>query len=174
MKILLYISVWIWLFGCATSYQPQGMTGGFTSTQLEKNSFVVTFKGNAYTERYKADDYVLLRSAEIALEHGYKYFRVVDSQKYSKDSSYTTPARTTTNINANTVATTIGHRNMATYSANSQGSATTTTSSEQTHYSSKPGVTNTIICFIEKPLGPSYNADHISKILRSKHGLENK
>ena len=34
------------LAGCATAYQPEGLTGGFDETQLDRNVFRVSFKGN--------------------------------------------------------------------------------------------------------------------------------
>ena len=81
--------------GC-TAYQKQGLTGGFSETQLGENVFQVTFKGNAYTSRERVSDFNLLRSAEITLENGYRYFVIVDSEKYSKTGSYRTPTTSQT------------------------------------------------------------------------------
>jgi len=39
----------ILISGCATTYQPQSFTGGFSETQLAENIFQVLFNGNAYT-----------------------------------------------------------------------------------------------------------------------------
>ncbi len=98
------------LSGCATDYQRQETTlvewwdgYGYSSTQIDTNVFQVTFKGNAYTGRDRANDFALLRSAELALENGYEYFVIIDTQQYSKNSSYTTPTTSTTNISANTI-----------------------------------------------------------------------
>jgi hypothetical protein len=98
------------LSGCATDYQRQGTTFlgwwdgyGYSSTQIDTNVFQVTFKGNAYTESDRANNFALLRSAELTLENGYEYFVIIDAQKYSKNSSDTTPTTSTTNIRTNTI-----------------------------------------------------------------------
>jgi hypothetical protein len=98
------------LSGCATDYQRQGPTFlgwwdgyGYSSTQIDTNVFQVTFKGNAYTESDRANNFALLRSAELTLENGYEYFVIIDAQKYSKNSSDTTPTTSTTNIRTNTI-----------------------------------------------------------------------
>ena len=167
MKVVATLSMALLLAGCATSYQPQGMTGGFSETQLDTNMFTVTFKGNGHTSRDKANDFALLRSAEVALENGYKYFIIVDAQQYAKNSTYTTPVIATTNANANTFAT----ANNMMLNANTYGTSTTTFTGGQTYNSSKPRTANTIVCFAEKPQGSSYNAEFIVKSLKAKHKI---
>jgi len=172
MRIIVTLSIILALGGCATAYQPQGMTGGFSETQLDTNVFTVTFKGNGHTGRDKANDYALLRSAELALEHGYKYFVIVDAQQYSKNSTYTTPTTATTNVNANTYGSAYSYGNNTTYNANTYGTATTTVSGGQTYNISKPRTSNTIVCFTEKPEGFAYNAQFIAASLKQKHGIQ--
>jgi len=171
MKLYVSLAIAALLAGCATAYQPQGATGGFSSSQLDENVFQVSFKGNGYTDRDKANDYALLRSAEIALEKGYSYFIIVDAQQYSKNSSFTTPVTATTNIRSNTYGSAYGNGNNVNYSGNTQGTATTTFSGGETYNISKPRTTNTIVCFKEKPQGFSYNAEFVAKSLKEKYGL---
>src|SRR5262249_42031204 len=64
--------------GCATSYQHKGMTGQFSETQLSENTFRIHFNGNPYTHQERIEDFTLLRSAEIALEHEYPHFIIVE------------------------------------------------------------------------------------------------
>jgi hypothetical protein len=64
------------LAACATAYQQKGLTGGFDETQLDRDVFRVTFKGNGYTAPERATDLALLRCAEITLANGHKYFAV--------------------------------------------------------------------------------------------------
>lgn len=172
MRIIATLSIIILLVGCATTYQPQGFSGGFSETQLDKNVFTVTFKGNQYTGRDKANDFALLRSAELALEHGFNYFVIVDAQQYSKNSTYTTPTTATTNVNANTYGSAYNYGNNATYNANTYGTATTTVSGGQTYNISKPRTSNTIVCFMEKPQGFAYNAEFLLKSLKKKHDIQ--
>ena len=151
------------LTGCATAYQKQGFTGGFSETHLGENVFQVTFKGNAYTSQERASDFTLLRSAELVLENGFKYFIIVDSEKYTKKGAHTTPttSRTTGSV--------YGTGNYA------YGSATTTTSGGQTYIYSKPRSTNTIVGFKEKPRvgGLVYEAAFIVKSIEGKYGIKN-
>jgi len=172
MKLLIPFIAAMALVGCATAYQPQGATGGFSEAQLDEDVFQVTFKGNGYTDRDRANDFALLRSAEIALEKGYKYFVIVDAQQYSKNSSFTTPTTATTNINANTYGSAYGYGNTVNYYGSTYGTATTTYSGGQTFHISKPGTTNTIVCFKEKPEGFSYNAEFLTKSLKEKYELD--
>ena len=172
MKKYVWVLVLVLLQGCATAYQPQGLTGGFSSTQLDENVFQVTFKGNGYTARDKANDYTLLRSAELTLDNGYKYFVIVDAQQYTKNSTYTTPTTATTTLNANTYGTAHSYGQNTTYYGNTTGTATTTYSGGQTYNIQKPRTSNTIVCFKQKPDGFSYNADFVAKNIREKYGIE--
>ncbi len=63
--------------GCATSYQPNGITGGFSDRCFSKRQCEVTFRGNSYTGANKAHNYALKRAAEIALKAGYPAFKVL-------------------------------------------------------------------------------------------------
>jgi len=172
MRIIVTLSIILLLGGCATAYQPQGMMGGSSETQLDTNVFTVTFNGNGYTGRDKANDYALLRSAELVLEHGFKYFVIVDAQQYSKNSTYTTPTTATTNVNANTYGSAYSYGNNTTYNANTYGTAITTVSGGQTYNISKPRTSNTIVCFTEKPEGFAYNAEFLAESLKQKYGVQ--
>lgn len=160
--IILAILVAI-LAGCATAYQKQGFTGGFAETRLGENIFQVSFKGNAYTSRERASDFTLLRSAELALENGFNYFVIVESEKYTKTGAYTSPTT------SHTTGSAYGTGNYA------YGSATTTTSWGQTYIYSKPRSTNTIVGFKEKPNieGLVYDAAFIVKSIKGKYGIKN-
>ncbi|MDN7125939.1 hypothetical protein J6I92_07235 [Pseudidiomarina sp. 1APR75-15] len=159
-SLIVMVASITFLGGCATGYQSQGFTGGFSETQLDKNVFVVTFKGNGFTSFEKASDYSLLRSAELALETGYEYFAIIDGQSYATNSTYTTPTTSNTTMNAYT------------YGNSAYGNATTTTYGGQTFNISKPNVSNTIYCFKEKPEGIFvYNAPFLIDSLSSKYGI---
>ena len=147
--------------GC-TAYQKQGFTGGFSETQLGENVFQVTFKGNAYTSRERVSDFNLLRSAEITLENGYRYFVIVDSEKYSKAGSYRTPTT------SQTTGGVYGYGNSA------HLSATTTTTGGQAYSYSKPTARNTIVCFKDKPDtgGLVYDATFVATSIRKKYEMK--
>jgi len=49
------------------------------SLDLDNNIFQVSFLSNGATTRERTSDLALLRSAEVALEHGFRYFIIVKS-----------------------------------------------------------------------------------------------
>lgn len=129
MRILFifYVAA-VLLSGCATSYKEKGLTGGYSETQLGENIFKVSFRGNGFTSQERASDYTLLRSAELTLENGYRYFIIVDYQENVKLSTYTTPSVSDTDVNV--------------YNSGDHvyGNATTTTYGGQTYTISKPSI----------------------------------
>lgn len=160
--VALFFAVFL-LQGCATGYKSSGFTGGYSETQLEEGVYQVSFRGNAYTSADKAADFTLMRSAELTMEKGYKYFVIIDSQSHTEHSSYTTPQTSETNIRLNTSGNT-------TY-----GTATTNTYGGQTYNYSKPSSKNLILCLKEKPAsGFSYNAEMVFKSLSEKYGVQKK
>lgn len=72
------------LNACSTAYQKDGATGGFKETQVAPHVWRVTFVGNGYTSDSNAEDFALLRSADLTLQNGYRYFLLLQSA--SKDS----------------------------------------------------------------------------------------
>ena len=92
MKEILTVLLCLSLAGCATGYHGKGFTGGYSNMKLQDNIFKVTFNGNAYLSMEKARDFALLRSAEITIENGYKYFVVLETNSSMKIASYITPA----------------------------------------------------------------------------------
>lgn len=75
------------LSGCATGYHASGYMGGFSETQLGPNVFRVSFEGNNYTSGERAENFMMLRSAELALAHGFRYFSVATSKDSSSSDS---------------------------------------------------------------------------------------
>lgn len=161
MKIFFTVVLLVLLSGCATAYQPKSFSGGYSETRLGENIFQVSFRGNGYTSRERAADFNLLRSAEVTLENGFRYFVIVDSQKHSDVGAYTTPSTSYTTGSA------YGSGNYA------YGSATTTTYGGQTYFISKPSATNMILCFKEKPAMDALvlDAEFVAKSIKDKYGI---
>lgn len=86
MKRLIIVVVLLGLAGCATGYQSKGMTGGYSETRLQENMYRVNYRGNGHTDMDEAQDYALLRAAELAIEHGYKYIEVAQEDSRFKTS----------------------------------------------------------------------------------------
>nr|WP_116370714.1 hypothetical protein [Cupriavidus taiwanensis] len=143
ISIATLLSVGVALTGCATAYQPEGLSGGFTETQIENNVFRVSFRGNGYTRAERAEDLVLLRSAELTMEHGFTHFVIIDAKSRVDKSSFTTPTQsyTTANVSA--------------FGSTAYGSAHTTTTGGQTIEFSSPSTTNTVVAFAGRPNVPA-------------------
>lgn len=154
MKKITLFAIFLFLIGCSTPYQSIGPTGGFTETQLDENVFRVSFQGNRYTSSEVAADFALLRSAELTLLYGYKYFIIVDNSDVIDVKSYTTPVSSYTTIYGNT--------------------AQTYTYGGITYNRSIPSSTNVIVCFHEKPTDTvlSFNAEFLYKNLSAKYEIE--
>ncbi len=88
-RILLALGIGVFIGGCATPYQKAGFGGGFTEIQLSQNVWQIYFRGNGQTTLKKATDFCLLRSAELTLENGYKYFTVTDKDSKIESSTFT-------------------------------------------------------------------------------------
>jgi hypothetical protein len=85
--ILIAVAVLI-MQGCATKYQKDGFSGGYSETKLDEKSFQVLFAGNGNTSREKVTDFALLRSAEVTLENGFQYFVITKAavtEKHDRD-----------------------------------------------------------------------------------------
>lgn len=149
------------LIGCSTPYKQSSATGGFSETQLDENVYKVRFRGNGYTSGEKAEELALLRSADLTMRKGYKYFVLNDSYSDAKITSIsTTPVTSYSNGSANAVGNTV------------YGSSTTTSYGGQARVHTKPSTTNTIVMFHEKPdgVGLVYSAEFLCKSLARKYG----
>ncbi|MBI5384438.1 MAG: hypothetical protein HZA90_07090 [Verrucomicrobia bacterium] len=131
----------IYLSGCATSYQSSGFTGGYKETQLAPDVFRVTFRGNRYTSPERAQDFSMLRASELALQHGFTHFAVVDERRSTTAHSFTTSGHATT------TGTAYVYGNQATYSGQ------TIYTPGQTHTFYKPRTGLVVQFFKTKPDG---------------------
>lgn len=72
------------LAGCATTYQPNSLTGGFQEVRLNETSYHISFIGNGYTPADRTQRFILRRAAELALENGFRWLRVSPVQTESQ------------------------------------------------------------------------------------------
>jgi hypothetical protein len=78
---ILAISLFAALAACATAvgtaYGPANEKGyGYAEQRIEADRWRVSFAGDGGTPPDVVEDYALLRAAELAVEHGYDWFRV--------------------------------------------------------------------------------------------------
>jgi hypothetical protein len=148
--------------GCATGYQQRGFTGGYEETRLREDVWSVNFNGNGFTSSQRANDFALLRSAEVALSHGYRYFVIVDSSTQITTSTYQTDTRTTTTGSVSVSGNTAYAR-----------SESVTTGGE-TYTINKPGVTILFHAYETEPDTEAmvFNAAFLAESLRDKYRLD--
>lgn len=69
MKSLISMLMLTVLAGCATAYQPSGLSGGYNeAVALGNNRYLVSFDGNGYTSRSVAQSYAIRRAKEVCEE----------------------------------------------------------------------------------------------------------
>jgi hypothetical protein len=160
-----FILIWLvmGLSGCATPYGSSAgnYLGGFSEAQLGENMFQVSFEGNAYTKADTVANYTLLRSAELTLQYGFTHFIVVDKADLSRSGSFTTPTSSSTTGSASIIGNTV------------TGSSTTQFYGGQTYAFKKPGASNTIVCFNDKPQigGAVYDAAFLVQSLKVRYQI---
>jgi len=149
------------LSACATSYQADSWTGGFSETQVAPNAFRVSFRGNGFTSRNRAEEMTLLRSAELTLQSGFTHFVIVDGRSGVDVSQVFTPAVTT---GTSTFGAPGGVPTMH---------STSTTTGGQAIAITKPSTTNTIVCYPAPPASATmvYDARFVMQSLGRKYGL---
>ncbi len=148
--------------GCAPGYRPQGFTGGYSSLHLGDNVFRVTFNGNAYIGAQRVADYALLRAAEVALEHGFRWFVVTDGRDAQEVFRQTTPRQTHT------------YGNLYLYGNQGFLQANSYETGGETYTYVKPSTTLLIVCYHRKPDVSDrlvYDAARMSATLRQHYGL---
>lgn len=90
---LLVILMLALLTSCATSYQPLGLSGGYSDLQLNATTYKVAYNGNGYTSTDRLQNLLLYRCANLAMQNNFRYFIIVDGNTSYNESSYTTPAQ---------------------------------------------------------------------------------
>ena len=94
IKILITIVILCsFVTSCATPYQRLGVTGGYSDIRLSKDTYKVSFRGNASTSQEEVQNYLLRRSADLTLQNGYKYFLILTSKNKDEEIPVTTPTK---------------------------------------------------------------------------------
>lgn len=151
MKVIPLVLLLLLLGACTKSLQPDNYPEQISSTQLDTNTFLVSYSGSTSSADEKTTDLALLRSAEVALDNGFNYFVIVNDSE-SDASALKVSDQDEIDLE--------------------------NTSYEPTFYRGKryvhsdPDADNTIVCFKEKPEGFAYVALFVKATLRSKYQLD--
>ena len=147
-KLTLLISLFV-VVSCATTYQNEGFSGGYTETQLDVDVYSVVFNGNGFTSLEKTKDFTLLRSAELTLNKGYKFFIIINTSSFIDKNQGSIPVQT--------------------YNYSTQSYNTT----QQQFTTSKPKSSNTIKMLKKKPSNTfSYNAEFLVRSIMARYEIE--
>jgi hypothetical protein len=65
------------LSGCATPYGPHQLAGGYSDVRIQNDVFRIVFDGNGFIHKSAVDYYALVRAAELTVQNGREYFRVL-------------------------------------------------------------------------------------------------
>ena len=101
-KIMKYLGIVVFaclICSCATKYEAIGATGGFYHTKVSDNVYLIGFRGNGFTDAKRANDFALLRAAEIGSKLGFTHFVVEGTLDKSKTEIINTSS--TTNSSGN-------------------------------------------------------------------------
>jgi len=164
MKKAIYLFVCVMLLsGCSSiylyvPYHPTDVWGcGYKVAKIQDNLYSVSFTGSQNDNMQRIKDFALLRSADTALENGYKYF-VITEGGYG-GTSYGTTGQAVTQGNLNT------YGNTGVYSGTTTGYAIA---------QQRNTITNTVQCFKDRPQDAKvmvYDANQIADNLRKAYGL---
>jgi hypothetical protein len=149
------------LLGCATPYTSKGLIGGYSDTQLAPDVFRVYFSGNHHTSPERAQDFAMLRATDDCLQHGFKYFALIDENSTQSTSVVNLPG------SAYTTGSAYAYGNTATYSG------ITHFSPGATMVRHKPHETLLIQCYQNKPGGLfTYDAEYLQNSIKQKYGIK--
>jgi hypothetical protein len=109
MKTLraLRLFAFVILASCATPYGPHQIVGGYSHVRIQNDVFRIVFDGNAYIHKSAVDYYALVRAAEITVQNGRDYFRVLGADTDVKTINVLIPGQTF--ASSNTYGTAYGH-----------------------------------------------------------------
>ena len=77
IRIVIALLIVAGITACATPYQPQGATGGYSEIKIANDLYTVRFGGNGNTSKNTVFKYWLYRCAELTQQNGYAYFEVL-------------------------------------------------------------------------------------------------
>ena len=86
LAILAFLSLTACVTAVGTSYGPADDKGyGYSDTRVEADRFRISFAGDGATPPEAVEDYALLRAAELTIENGYDWFRVIARSMGAED-----------------------------------------------------------------------------------------
>jgi hypothetical protein len=79
--------------GCATTYGPRGIDGGYSESRRADDIYIVRFEGNGFTKPDQAEEMAFLRAAELTIEKGFRYFTILGESSATNSTAVPMPAQ---------------------------------------------------------------------------------
>ena len=166
--VVIFLS--IFLASCSTGYWPLNDSGGYWDERIEttSNRFKIGYDGNKWhsdpvNRKERVIDLALLRSAEVALENGFKYFVISDSAAYTEKTDLLQGS-----IPSNTTASRLQRRNTSvTYQVKASFSTVNYVDID------KDSLTNNVMQSGEFKGYPLYQADLVIYTVLKKYNMNN-
>jgi len=166
--VVIFLS--IFLASCSTGYRPLNDSGGYWDERIESssNKFKIGYDGNKWhsdpvNRKERVIDLALLRSAEVALENGFKYFIISDSAAYTEKTDLLQGS-----IPSNTTASRLQRRNTSvTYQVKASFSTVNYVDID------KDSLTNNVMQSGEFKGYPLYQADLVIYTVLKKYNMNN-
>ena len=166
--VVIFLS--IFLASCSTGYRPLNDSGGYWDERIESssNKFKIGYDGNKWhsdpvNRKERVIDLALLRSAEVALENGFKYFIISHSTAYTEKTDLLQGS-----IPSNTTASRLKRRNTSvTYQVKASFSTVNYVDID------KDSLTNNVIQSGEFKGYPLYQADLVIYTVLKKYNMNN-
>ncbi|MBL4602371.1 MAG: hypothetical protein JKY84_06490 [Emcibacteraceae bacterium] len=153
MKQKCLILMALLLSGCITgNYQSFSSGVGYKSEQQGDNIYYVTYTGSSNTDIKKANDFALLRSAELTLEKGFNYFVITEARNNKFELGK-------------------ARKSLAVLSDNGRVGGNTAVASRGTISGPKAKSELTISLFQDEPDSISYDARVIEKALKEEYEI---
>ena len=167
---IIVICLSIFLASCSTGYRPLNDSGGYWDEKIEStsNKFKIGYDGNKWhsdpvNRKERVIDLALLRSAEVALENGFKYFVISDSAAYTEKTDLLQGS-----IPSNTTASRLQRRNTSvTYQVKASFSTVNYVDID------KDSLTNNVMQSGEFKGYPLYQADLVIYTVLKKYNMNN-
>ena len=166
--VVIFLS--IFLASCSTGYRSLNDSGGYWDERIEStsNKFKIGYDGNKWhsdpvNRKERVIDLALLRSAEVALENGFKYFIISDSTAYTEKTDLLQGS-----IPSNTTASRLQRRNTSvTYQVKASFSTVNYVDID------KDSLTNNVMQSGEFKGYPLYQADLVIYTVLKKYNMNN-
>ena len=166
--VVIFLS--IFLASCSTGYRPLNDSGGYWDERIDttSNRFKIGYDGNKWhsdpvNRKERVIDLALLRSAEVALENGFKYFIISDSAAYTEKTDLLQGT-----IPSNTTASRLQRRNTSvTYQVKASFSTVNYVDID------KDSLTNNVMQSGEFKGYPLYQADLVIYTVLKKYNMNN-